>query len=85
MKPGQYSYLLALSLPLMALVIFGAWRLRTLPLWVRVGSPFVAAALLFVLWTMLRPTSSPEIVSPSDMNRVLASGKPTVIEFYSEY
>ncbi|MCC7450799.1 MAG: hypothetical protein IT324_25515 [Anaerolineae bacterium] len=85
MKPGQYSYLLFLSLPLLALVIVGAWRLRTLPLWVRIGSPLVVVALLFALWTVIRPTSSPEAASVGNVDRVLASGKPTVIEFYSEY
>ncbi len=84
MKPGQYSYLL-LGLLLLALVVLGAWRLKTLPLWVRVGSPLVLAVLLFGLWTVIRPTSSPEIASAAAVDRVLASGKPTVIEFYSEY
>jgi membrane protein implicated in regulation of membrane protease activity len=61
------------------------WRAQRFPIWLRIGTPLVLALLAVALWWVLRPSSSPEVRTLADAERLIGSGKPIVIEFLSEY
>ncbi len=61
------------------------WRVQRLPIWLRIGTPLALSLVAVVLWLALRPSGTPEIKTMADAERLIGSGKPTVIEFFSEY
>jgi hypothetical protein len=81
---NRYSFLW-LGLLLILAVVWIVWRADNWPVWLRVGAPLGAAIVLTAGWLVLHPTATPELSTEADFDRLLASGKPTVLEFFSEY
>jgi hypothetical protein len=81
---NQFSFVLiaVFGIGLLSLLM---WQAKDLPLWLRVCVPLVAFIAAFTFWLALRPIPSITMNTAADFDRLLASGKPTVLEFYSEY
>lgn len=77
---NHYSYAIA---GLLALVAIGSWAFRR-------RTPGALAALTLAAVAIagvdlaFRP-GEPDVVAAADLDRVLASGKPALVEFYSNY
>lgn len=79
---NQYSYLTFTVLGTL-LLLFILWRSRVR--WWRIGLVGLALAVAIAAgWLVLRPGSS-DVDSVAAAEQVLSSGKPTLIEFYSNY
>lgn len=61
------------------------WRAQRFPIWLRISAPLALALVAAAIWWVLRPSGSPEIKTLADVERLIGSGKPVVIEFFSEY
>jgi hypothetical protein len=85
---NQFSFVL-IAIFGIGLLTLTMWQARSLPIWLRIGGPLVALIAALVFWLALRPTASPTVnitvTTATDFDRLLGSGKPTVLEFYSEY
>jgi hypothetical protein len=81
---NQFSFVL-IALFGIGLLSLVTWQAKALPLWLRIGGPLVALLATFIFWLALRPTPSITVNTAADFDRLLASGKPTILEFYSEY
>jgi hypothetical protein len=85
---NQFSFVLSaiFGIGLLTLIM---WQARSLPIWLRIGGPLNALIAALVFWLALRPTPSlgvnTTVNTAADFDRLLGSGKPTVLEFYSEY
>jgi len=59
--------------------------MKNIPAGLRVIGVLVLSMGIVSLWLLIRPTPSSELRAIADFDRVIASGKPTLLEFYSEY
>ena len=81
---NRYSFLW-IGLLLILVIVWIMWRADSWPVWLRVGVPLAAVIGLFGVWLVLHPTATTELNTEADFDHVLTSGKPTVLEFFSEY
>ena len=81
---NRYSFLWT-GLLLVMVIGWIMWRAESWPVWLRIGVPLGAVIVLAAGWLMLHPTATPELNTEADFDRLLMSGKPTVLEFFSEY
>ena len=81
---GQFSYLVAAVVIIIGLALV-MLRAQQLPTWLRLGLPVAASLGALALWLSVRPTPTPDIKTTADVDRLIQNGKPTVLEFYSEY
>jgi hypothetical protein len=81
---NRYSFVWVAGFIVMVTAI-AMLRTQRFPVWVRVGTPLGLAAVAAVLWLVLRPVGTPEVNTLVDAERLIGTGKPTVIEFFSEY
>ncbi len=81
---NQFSFLLmAGGLLLLAGLLL--WRVRSLPLFARLGGWLVLLIAVVGFWLLMRPTATPEISGLADVEARLGNGTPVVLELYSEY
>lgn len=79
---NQFSFIWA-SLALLALLAFALysrrvrWRVSLLVLGMAVG-------VMTMAWLVIRPTSGPQD-DPAQLQALLTNGRPTLVEFFSEY
>lgn len=78
---NHYSFVW-LGLFLLAIVAAVTWRVRR-P-WLRAAIPGALAAGLVVGFVMLR-TGGGNVHAVTDVDTALASGKPVMLEFFSDY
>jgi hypothetical protein len=81
---NQYSFVW-LAVPVVALVGFTVWRMKRGPRWLRAAIVVVLFFTVVVVWLAGHPTATAEVNTLADAERLMGSGKPTVIEFFSEY
>jgi hypothetical protein len=81
---NQFSFVLIaiFGIGLLALI---ARQAKNLPIWLRIGGILIAFLAAIIFWLVLRPIPSITVSTAADFDRLLSSGKPTVLEFYSEY
>jgi len=77
---NHYSYALAASLALLAI---GTWALRRRTRGA-IAALAIAAVLLAGADVALRP-GDPSVRTVAEFDRALASGRPALVEFYSNY
>ena len=77
---NHYSYAIAAAL---ALFVIGQWALqrRTAR---SLGALVLAAVLLVGVDLAFRP-GDPSVAAAAEFDRLLADGRPTLVEFYSNY
>ncbi len=78
---NQFSYVL-IAIFLVGVASIIVWRVRRVPRWLSVG---VVALALVVVWLVARPTATAEVNSLADAEGLIGTGKPTIVEFLSEY
>ncbi len=78
---GLYSVLIAAP-ALLGIAMAATWRLRRR--WLRVAIPAGLLAAMTVGFLLLR-TGAGNVSSVDDVTRALASGRPVLLEFYSDY
>lgn len=77
---NHFSYAIGAAL---ALVVLGSWALqRRTP--AALATLALAAALLVGVDVALRP-GDPDVVAAAEFDRALTDGRPTLVEFYSNY
>jgi hypothetical protein len=81
---GSYSFLIA-GILLWIVIAYSLFQVQSLPLWLRGIGAIIAGGLMVGLWMILRPTTSPGVSDVSDAQNLIGAGKPTMLEFYSEY
>ena len=81
---NRYSFLW-IGLLLILVIVWIMWRADSWPVWLRIGAPLAVVVVLAAGWLLLHPTATPELNTEADFDHVLTSGKPTVLEFFSEY
>ena len=81
---NQFSFVL-FAIFLVATAGTLAWRVQRGPRWLRAAVVVTLALAVFVVWLAAHPTATAEVNSLADAERLIGSGKPTVVEFFSEY
>jgi hypothetical protein len=81
---NQYSFVW-LAAPVVFVAGLIASRGRRGPRWLRIGVVVVLVGLAVLVWLIVHPTASAAVNTLADAERIIGSGKPTVIEFLSEY
>lgn len=81
---NQFSFLLMAG-GLLVLAGLWLWRVRSLPLFTRLGGWLVLLVVIVGVWLLLRPTATPEVDGLADVEARLGNGRPVVLELYSEY
>jgi hypothetical protein len=81
---GQFSFLVGALVIIIGLALI-MLRAQQFPTWLRIGLPVAASLGALALWLSVRPTPTPDIKTMAHVDRLLQNGKPTVLEFYSEY
>lgn len=84
MQPSLYSFLILAGVILLIAGI-GLYRADA-------GTPLLRAGLWVLIviifaggWYMLRPTPSAQVATVAEVEAVIGSGQPVVLELYSEY
>lgn len=59
----------------------------SLPLSIRVAISVLLGSSMIVLWLLVRPTETNSVTvnTVEDMEALIGTGKPVMIEFFSEY
>jgi hypothetical protein len=81
---NQFSFLWIAG-PLVGVVVVAVWRMRRGARWLRAALVLGLGTALGVLWLALHPTGTASVTNLADAERLIGSGKPTVVEFFSEY
>lgn len=77
---NQHSYLIA-AVIVLALVGWWAYRRRTLA----AVAIFALSAVILVGANLALRTGDPTVAAAAEFDRALADGRPTLVEFYSNY
>lgn len=78
---NHYSFVL-FALVVVSIALAATWRLRRR--WVRLAIPGVLAVVAVVAFGALR-SGGGNVHAVSDLDAALASGKPVLLEMYSDY
>ena len=83
MSIGAFSFIL-MSATAFVVAQIALTRMKRLSRSTRLMLSAMMLAGIVALWLLIRPTSS-ALASSADFDQQLASGKPTVVKFFSEY
>jgi len=84
MQLSHYSFVIGLG----AILIFaglGLFRASFAPPLIRLAIWLILVAILVGGWYLIRPTPSAQVATLAQVDQTIGSGKPVVLEIFSEY